>query len=70
MPRATSERFSRAHQPAVKKTEAKSTNSMTNPLFNTARFGQHILKSTATAQKLVTYRTTCLRENDDSFEGL
>ncbi|KAF8904700.1 S-adenosyl-L-methionine-dependent methyltransferase [Gymnopilus junonius] len=26
---------------------------MTNPIFNTARFGQHILKSTATAQKIV-----------------
>ncbi|KAG5340058.1 hypothetical protein C0989_002928 [Termitomyces sp. Mn162] len=53
MPRATSERFSRAHQPSVKKAEAKSSNSMTNPLFNTARFGQHILKNTATAQKSV-----------------
>ncbi|KAG6890229.1 hypothetical protein C0995_010242 [Termitomyces sp. Mi166 len=53
MPRATSERFSRAHQPAVKKAEAKSSNAMTNPLFNTARFGQHILKNTATAQKIV-----------------
>ncbi|KAG5643117.1 hypothetical protein DXG03_001543 [Asterophora parasitica] len=55
MPRATTERFSRAHQPSSKKNEAKSSSSssMTNPIFNTARFGQHILKNPATAQKIV-----------------
>ncbi|KAG6811005.1 hypothetical protein H0H92_009382 [Tricholoma furcatifolium] len=58
MPRATTERFSRAHHPAAKKTEAKSSSSMTNPLFNTARFGQHILKSTATAQKSANLKPT------------
>ncbi|KAG5636627.1 hypothetical protein H0H81_007368 [Sphagnurus paluster] len=52
MPRATTERFSRAHQPAPKKAE-KSSSSMTTPIFNTARFGQHILKNPATAQKIV-----------------
>jgi hypothetical protein len=50
MPRATTEKFSRAHQPAPKK---KDNGSMTNPIFNTQRFGQHILKNPATAQKSV-----------------
>ncbi|KAH9477159.1 Dimethyladenosine transferase [Psilocybe cubensis] len=53
MPKATSDKFSRAHQPAVKKKDAQSSSSMTNPIFNTARFGQHILKNPATAQKIV-----------------
>ncbi|PPR00276.1 hypothetical protein CVT26_009028 [Gymnopilus dilepis] len=53
MPRATTEKFSRAHQPAPKKKESQASGSITNPIFNTARFGQHILKSTATAQKIV-----------------
>ena len=57
MPRATSEKFSRVHQPAPKKKEsqASGSNTNTNPLFNTARFGQHILKNPATAQKSVSY---------------
>ncbi|KAH6904450.1 adenine-N6,N6--dimethyltransferase [Coprinopsis sp. MPI-PUGE-AT-0042] len=56
MPKATSEKLSRAHQPSSKKNqnkEASSSNSASNPLFNTARFGQHILKNTQTAQKIV-----------------
>ncbi|KAF8811899.1 rRNA adenine dimethylase [Phlegmacium glaucopus] len=53
MPKATTERFSRAHQPAPKKNESHASGSNTNPLFNTARFGQHILKNPATAQKIV-----------------
>ncbi|RDB15093.1 Dimethyladenosine transferase [Hypsizygus marmoreus] len=53
MPRATTERFSRAHQPAPKKNASQSSSSMTNPIFNTQRFGQHILKNPATAQKIV-----------------
>ncbi|KDR73983.1 hypothetical protein GALMADRAFT_250713 [Galerina marginata CBS 339.88] len=53
MPRATSEKFSRAHQQAPKKKDAQASSSMTNPIFNTARFGQHILKNPATAQKIV-----------------
>jgi len=53
MPRATTEKFSRAHQPAPKKKETHASGSNTNPLFNTARFGQHILKNPATAQKIV-----------------
>ena len=53
MPRATTEKFSRAHQPAAKKKDSQSSGSMTNPIFNTARFGQHILKNPATAQKWV-----------------
>jgi len=51
MPKATSEKFSRAHQPAAKKKDTQGSSSMTNPIFNTARFGQHILKNPATAQK-------------------
>ncbi|CAA7262124.1 unnamed protein product [Cyclocybe aegerita] len=53
MPKATSDKFSRAHQPATKKKESQPSGSMTNPIFNTARFGQHILKNPATAQKIV-----------------
>ena len=55
MPRATSEKFSRAHQPAPKKNNAKSSSSggahATAPIFNTARFGQHILKNTQTIER-------------------
>ncbi|KAF8224397.1 adenine-N6,N6--dimethyltransferase [Tricholoma matsutake] len=53
MPRATTERFSRAHQPALKKDVKQASGSVTNPIFNTQRFGQHILKNPATAQKIV-----------------
>jgi len=53
MPRATTEKFSRAHQPAPKKKDNNQSGSMTNPIFNTQRFGQHILKNPATAQKSV-----------------
>ena len=58
MPRATTEKFSRAHQPAPKKKESQSSGSNTNPLFNTARFGQHILKNPATAQKSDSYTSS------------
>ncbi|TEB33709.1 adenine-N6,N6--dimethyltransferase [Coprinellus micaceus] len=45
MPKATSEKLSRAHKPAPKKQDSQASGSSnTNPLFNTARFGQHILK--------------------------
>ncbi|KAF8346587.1 adenine-N6,N6--dimethyltransferase [Amanita rubescens] len=56
MPRATSEKFSRAHQSAPKKNSAKTTSGdahVTAPIFNTARFGQHILKNTQTIQRIV-----------------
>ena len=53
MPKATTEKFSRAHQLAPKKKESHASGSNTNPLFNTARFGQHILKNPSTAQKSV-----------------
>ncbi|KAH9036829.1 S-adenosyl-L-methionine-dependent methyltransferase [Lactarius pseudohatsudake] len=59
MPRATSERFSKAHQPSVKKSgtskghENPSTSSVRNPIFNTERFGQHILKNPSIAQEIV-----------------
>ncbi|KAG6837742.1 hypothetical protein H0H93_001668 [Arthromyces matolae] len=66
MPRATSERFSRAHQPSAKKDEAKSSSSMTNPIFNTARFGQHILKNPGTAQRSVKFLDSCIHENEFS----
>ncbi|KIJ18159.1 hypothetical protein PAXINDRAFT_129433 [Paxillus involutus ATCC 200175] len=65
MPRATSERFSRAHQPSIK-SAAKggssskqhdngegSSSGVRNPIFNTERFGQHILKNPQIAQTIV-----------------
>ncbi|TDL27013.1 rRNA adenine dimethylase [Rickenella mellea] len=56
MPRATTERFSRAHQPSAKQNASKDTgdsNTVRNPLFNTERFGQHILKNPMVAQGIV-----------------
>ena len=58
MPRATSERFSRAHQPSAKSNVSKnlgeaSSSSVRNPIFNTERFGQHILKNPSIAQEYV-----------------
>ncbi|KAG2076740.1 rRNA adenine dimethylase [Suillus decipiens] len=64
MPRATSGRFSRTHQPSIKSAAAssssknQSTNEGTsagvrNPIFNTERFGQHILKNPQIAQTIV-----------------
>ncbi|KAF5329433.1 hypothetical protein D9619_008995 [Psilocybe cf. subviscida] len=61
MPRATSDKFSRAHQPSAKKKETAGSSSMTNPIFNTARFGQHILKNPATAQKCVSQSLFSIR---------
>ncbi|KIM72913.1 hypothetical protein PILCRDRAFT_829514 [Piloderma croceum F 1598] len=52
MPRTTSEKFSRAHQVPVKPKSSPST-SITNPIFNTHRFGQHILKNHSVAQRIV-----------------
>lgn len=51
MPRATTEKFRRVHQPAPKQKEASTSGSVTNPIFNTARFGQHILKNSQTCQR-------------------
>ncbi|KAG2338949.1 rRNA adenine dimethylase [Suillus weaverae] len=64
MPRATSGRFSRAHQPSVKSAAASSSTKnhsanegtstgVRNPIFNTERFGQHILKNPQIAQTIV-----------------
>ncbi|KAI6020534.1 S-adenosyl-L-methionine-dependent methyltransferase [Pisolithus marmoratus] len=64
MPRATSERFSRIHKPSIKPgTTAQSSRSqdngessssgVRNPVFNTERFGQHILKNPQIAQTIV-----------------
>ncbi|KAF9443041.1 adenine-N6,N6--dimethyltransferase [Macrolepiota fuliginosa MF-IS2] len=64
MPRATSAKFSRVHQAAPKKgahnpgssssgASGGSNSQMTNPIFNTARFGQHILKNQQTCQRIV-----------------
>ncbi|KAH9887066.1 S-adenosyl-L-methionine-dependent methyltransferase [Cubamyces lactineus] len=57
MPRATSDRFTRAHQPSAKsKASSEASGSSTgarNPIFNTERFGQHILKNPQTAQSIV-----------------
>jgi len=53
MPRATSEKFSRAHQVPVNGATSISSTSVTNPIFNTHRFGQHILKNHSIAQRIV-----------------
>jgi hypothetical protein len=70
MPRATSDRFIRAHQPSAKKagssskssgadTASSSSTATHNPIFNTERFGQHILKNPLVAQGCVCPRS-CL----------
>ena len=56
MPRATTDRFTRAHQPSASKTKSDNAESSTaarNPIFNTERFGQHILKNPQVAQTYV-----------------
>ncbi|KAI6143113.1 S-adenosyl-L-methionine-dependent methyltransferase [Pisolithus tinctorius] len=66
MPRATSERFSRTHQPSIKSAargqsssrkhdnaESSGSSGVHNPIFNTERFGQHILKNPQIAQTIV-----------------
>ncbi|KAI0772467.1 rRNA adenine dimethylase [Trametes elegans] len=56
MPRATSDRFSRAHQPSAKSKTSDASGSAAaarNPIFNTERFGQHILRNPQTAQSIV-----------------
>ncbi|KAI6000035.1 S-adenosyl-L-methionine-dependent methyltransferase [Pisolithus albus] len=64
MPRATSERFSRTHQSSVKPGATgrhskdhdngeSSSSGVRNPIFNTERFGQHILKNPQIAQTIV-----------------
>ncbi|KAF9791924.1 S-adenosyl-L-methionine-dependent methyltransferase [Thelephora terrestris] len=65
MPRATSDRFARRHDPSVKSAAKKSGKTLPNessgpsssgtrnPIFNTERFGQHILKNPLVAQGIV-----------------
>ncbi|CAE6419955.1 unnamed protein product [Rhizoctonia solani] len=59
MPRATTQRYSRAHSSSAKASTSQSTSETTgsssgrNPLFNTERFGQHILKNPLVAQGIV-----------------
>ncbi|KAG2047473.1 rRNA adenine dimethylase [Suillus hirtellus] len=64
MPRATSGRFSRTHQPSIKSAAASSSSKnhsanegtpagVHNPIFKTERFGQHILKNPQIAQTIV-----------------
>ncbi|KAI6102855.1 S-adenosyl-L-methionine-dependent methyltransferase [Pisolithus sp. B1] len=65
MPRATSERFSRTRHPSIKLGSAtgrsskdrdngeSSSSGVRNPIFNTERFGQHILKNPQIAQTIV-----------------
>ncbi|KAG7446511.1 rRNA adenine dimethylase [Guyanagaster necrorhizus] len=70
MPRATTDRFSRAHQPSARASKEKrngesSSSAVRNPIFNTERFGQHILKNPAIAQKSVTAN---LRPTDKVLE--
>ncbi|KAE9400858.1 S-adenosyl-L-methionine-dependent methyltransferase [Gymnopus androsaceus JB14] len=48
MPKATSDRFSRLH-----KDSQSESSSARNPIFNTERFGQHILKNPQVAQTIV-----------------
>ena len=62
MPKAFSDRFSRGHEPSFKSAAKKSGKKQTsessepsssgtrNPIFNTERFGQHILKNPLVAQ--------------------
>ncbi|KAJ7079591.1 S-adenosyl-L-methionine-dependent methyltransferase [Mycena belliarum] len=60
MPRATSDKFSRAHQPSAKASSSKdakgpssSSSAGRNPIFKTEQFGQHILKNPLVAQGIV-----------------
>lgn len=54
MPRATSQKISAAHTPSAKGKERESGDvGGRNPLFNTERFGQHILKNPAVAQAYI-----------------
>ncbi|KAJ7158502.1 S-adenosyl-L-methionine-dependent methyltransferase [Mycena filopes] len=58
MPRATSDKFSRAHQPSAKASSSKDAKASTsaggrNPIFKTEQFGQHILKNPLVAQGIV-----------------
>ncbi|KAG9113175.1 Dimethyladenosine transferase, partial [Ceratobasidium sp. 392] len=59
MPRATTNRYSRSHETSTKASGSQSTSdsaggsSGRNPLFNTERFGQHILKNPLVAQAIV-----------------
>jgi 18S rRNA (adenine1779-N6/adenine1780-N6)-dimethyltransferase len=62
MPRAVSDRFIRAHQPSAKAGSSKErtadgaapgAGAVHNPIFNTERFGQHILKNPLVAQGCV-----------------
>ncbi|KAJ7088554.1 S-adenosyl-L-methionine-dependent methyltransferase [Mycena crocata] len=60
MPRATSDKFSRAHQPSAKASSSKDVKSSSassaagrNPIFKTEQFGQHILKNPLIAQGIV-----------------
>ncbi|KAI0720500.1 rRNA adenine dimethylase [Cerioporus squamosus] len=70
MPRATSDKFTRAHQPSAKSkasSEASSSSAAArNPIFNTERFGQHILKNPQTAQSIVDLAS--LRPTDKVLE--
>ncbi|KAF7297167.1 rRNA adenine N(6)-methyltransferase [Mycena indigotica] len=61
MPRATSDKFTRAHQPSAKASSTKTASSSKadssagarNPIFKTEQFGQHILKNPLVAQGIV-----------------
>ncbi|PIL26082.1 hypothetical protein GSI_11836 [Ganoderma sinense ZZ0214-1] len=70
MPRATSDRFTRAHQPSAKSKASSSSDPSSsatrNPIFNTERFGQHILKNPQTAQSIVDLAS--LRPTDKVLE--
>ncbi|KAG8919623.1 Dimethyladenosine transferase [Tulasnella sp. 417] len=61
MPKAVANRFNKGHEPSVSKASTKKAGSSSstsgdraqNPLFNTERFGQHILKNPQVAQAIV-----------------
>jgi 18S rRNA (adenine1779-N6/adenine1780-N6)-dimethyltransferase len=53
MPRAVKTHFSRVHDQPLKVQKPQPGSVVNNPLFDTARFGQHILKNPAISQEIV-----------------
>ena len=67
MPRATSERFNKLHQASTRPggpkpfKDSSASAAASNPIFNTERFGQHILKNPTIAQRWVPSRMSIQR---------
>ncbi|KAL1755580.1 S-adenosyl-L-methionine-dependent methyltransferase [Schizophyllum commune] len=72
MPKATSDKFSRAHIPSAKnaaKAESSSSGGgARNPIFKTERFGQHILNNPLVAQGLIDPLQANLKPTDNVLE--